>query len=185
VQTRLLLGRAFLTRGDVSQAIAQLQQARSMDPSNPDVLGGLSDALLAARQSDRAADGYRAYLALRPDDAAATLNLGIALAESGRVREATAVFERAHDLNPGDPRVSKNLASLALNANDIDSAGRAASEAVRLAPADPEAHDLLGRALAGRAQLDAARLEFERALALNPNYAQARDDLQTLARAFR
>ncbi|HYM23301.1 MAG TPA: tetratricopeptide repeat protein, partial [Vicinamibacterales bacterium] len=118
VQTHLLLGRAFLTRGDVSQAIAHLQQARAMDPSNAEVLGGLSDALLAARQSDRAADGYRAYLALRPDDAAATLNLGIALAESGRVREAATAFERARDLNPGDARASKNLASLALNAND-------------------------------------------------------------------
>ncbi|HYM22190.1 MAG TPA: tetratricopeptide repeat protein, partial [Vicinamibacterales bacterium] len=67
----------------------------------------------------------------------------------------------------------------------IDGAGRAAVEAVRVAPSDPEAHDLLGRALAGRAQVDAARREFERALALNPNYAQARDDLQTLAHALR
>jgi tetratricopeptide (TPR) repeat protein len=185
VQTHVLLGRAFLTKGDVPRAIVELQQARSMDPSNIDALGVLSDALLAARQFERAAGGYRAYLTLRPDDATATLNLGTALAEAGRLREAAAAFEHARDLNPHDPRAYKNLASLALNANDVEGGVRAAAEAVRVAPSDAEAHDLLGRALAGRAELNAARREFERALALNPSYAQARGDLQTLARAIR
>src|SRR5581483_6526330 len=128
VQTHVLLGRAFLTKGDVPKAVAELQRARSMDPSNVDALAVLCDALLAARQFDRAADAYRAYVALRPDDAAATLNLGTALAEAGRARDAAAAFERARDLNPSDPRPAKNLASLALNANDVANAIRFASE---------------------------------------------------------
>jgi len=185
VQTRVLLGRAFLTKGDASQAIVQAQQARSMDPSNADALGVLSDALLAARQPGRAADAYRAYLALRPADLAATLNLGIALADSGRVREAAAAFERARDLDTRDPRAYKNLASLALNANDVDNGIRFASAAVGVAPRDAPAHDLLGRGLASKGDLRAAQAQFEQAIALDPTFVQARSDLDTVRRAMR
>ena len=185
VDTRVLLGRAFLTRGDVPQAIVEAQQARSMDPSNVDALAVLSDALLAARQFDRAADGYRAYLGARPADAAATLNLGIALAESGRVQEAASVLQRASELMPRDPRPYKNLASLALNANDTTNGQRFASEAVRVAPDDAQAHDLLGRALAERGQLREAIGHFERALALDPHFEQARQDLKTATSVLR
>ena len=50
VQSRLLLGRAFLAKGDAAHAIGEFQQARAMDPSNLDAIGALSDALLTARQ---------------------------------------------------------------------------------------------------------------------------------------
>jgi tetratricopeptide (TPR) repeat protein len=185
VDTRVLLGRAFLTKGDVSQAIVQSEQARSMDPSNVDAIGVSSDALLAARQFNRAADGYRAYLAQRPGDAAATLNLGTALAESGHSREAAAAFERARDLDPHDPRAFKNLASLALNANDVQSGIRFASAAVEVAPGDPQAHDLLGRGLAANGNLRRAVAEFEQAIAIDPTSAQARSDLELVRRAMR
>jgi tetratricopeptide (TPR) repeat protein len=185
VQTRVLLGRALLTKGDVAQAIGQLQQARSMDPSNVDALAVLSDALLAAGQFDRAADGYRAYVSVRPADATATLNLGTALAESGRVREAASAFERARDLMPRDPRPYKNLASLALNANDVANGLRFASTAVDMAPADAQAHDLLGRALASKGDLRRAMTEFEQAISLNPTFTQARNDLEIVRRAMR
>ncbi|HZT75581.1 MAG TPA: tetratricopeptide repeat protein [Vicinamibacterales bacterium] len=184
VQTRVLLGRAFLSKGDPSQAIAQAQQARSMDPSNVDVLGVLSDALLAAGQRERAIDAYRAYLAQRPDDLSATLNVGTALAESGRLGDAASAFERARDLAPNDPRACKNLASLALNGNDVANAIRFASEAVRVAPRDAQAHDLLGRSLAGNGDLRAAMAEFDRAIALNPAFTQAQQDLETVRRAM-
>lgn len=185
VQTRLLLGRAFLAKGDVAQAIAQLQQARSMDPSNVDALAVLSDALLAGRQFERAADMYRAYLAQRPGDAAATLNLGTALAESGRGREAAAAFERASELTPHDPRPYKNLASLSLNGNDAAGGIRFAKQAVDVAPADAQAHDLLGRALASQGNLREAASEFERAISIDASFAQARTDLELVRRAMR
>jgi tetratricopeptide (TPR) repeat protein len=185
VQTHVLLGRAFLTKGDVRQAVAHAEQARSMDPSNVDALGVSSDAVLAAGQLDRAIDGYRAYLAQRPGDLSATLNLGNALAESGRVREAAAAFERARDVAPNDPRASKNLASLALNGNDIASGIRFASDALRVAPGDAQAHDLLGRGLAGRGDLRQAIAEFERAVALDPTFTQAQQDLELVKKAAR
>jgi protein O-mannosyl-transferase len=185
VQTRVLLGRAFLTKGDTARAIGELRQARAMDPSNVDALGGLCDALLAARQFDQSAGCYSAFLARRPDDAAATLNFGISLATMGHTREAKTAFERARDLDPGDRRAYKNLAALALNANDVQAGIGFASDAVRVAPTDAEAHDLLGRGFAAAGELRKASEEFERAIALNPTFAQARQDLETIRKAIR
>jgi len=185
VQTRVLLGRAYLSKGDVTHAIAELQQARSMDPGNIDALSVLNDALLAARQFDQAAAGYQAYLSRRPGDVGATLNLGIALAESGHVREAVASFVRARDLDPRDPRAYKDLASLALNANDVANGVRFAAEAVRVAPRDAQAHDLLGRGLAAKGDLRGAVAEFEAAIESDPTFAQAHSDLETVRRAMR
>jgi len=185
VQTRVLLGRALLSKGDVSHAIAELEQARSMDPGNIDALSVLNDAQLAARQFDQAAAGYQAYLAHRPTDLAATLNLGIALAESGRVREAAAAFVRARDLDSRDPRPYKDLASLALNANDVPNGVRFASQAVAVAPHDAQAHDLLARGLAANGELRRAVAELEQAIAIDPAFAQARSDLDVLRRAMR
>ncbi len=185
VQTRLLLGRAFLTKGDPARAIGELQQARSMDPSNIDALGVLADALLGVQQFEPAAGAYQAYLQQRPGDVAATLNLGIALASSGHAREARTAFERARDLNPSDPRAHKDLAALALNADDVASGIRFASDAVRIAPRDAQAHDLLGRGLAAHGDLREAVAEFERALVLEPTFAQARSDLEVVRRSIR
>ena len=185
VQTRVMLGRALLSKGDVPHALDELRQARSMDPGNVDALSVLSDALLAARQFDQAATGYQTYLAHRPGDVAATLNLGIALTESGRIREAAAAFARARDLDPRDPRPYKDLASLALNVNDVDNGIRFATQAVGVAPHDAEAHDLLGRGFAAKGELRRAAAEIEQAMAIDPAFAQARSDLEQLRRAMR
>jgi tetratricopeptide (TPR) repeat protein len=185
VRARVLLGRAFLARGDSAHAIGELQQARSMDPTDLEALGVLSDALLAAQQFEQAAGGYRVYLMHRPGDIAATLNLGIALATLGQTRDAAAAFERARELDPRDPRAAKNLAALALNGDDVASGIRFASDAVRIAPLDAQAHDLLGRGLAARGDLGEAAAELERALAIEPTFAQARSDLEIVRRARR
>jgi Flp pilus assembly protein TadD len=156
-----------------------------MDPANLDALGALSDALLAAQQFEQAAGAYHVYLEHRPGDVAATLNLGIALATLGHARDATAAFERARNLDPRDPRADKNLAALALNGDDVASGIRFASDAVHIAPRDAQAHDLLGRGLAARGDLGDAAAEFERALAIEPTFAQARSDLEIVRRARR
>jgi Flp pilus assembly protein TadD len=53
---------------------------------------------------------------------------------------------------------------------------------VTLRPNSPAAHDLLGLALAAQRRVPEARREFERALALDPNFADAREHLRALPR---
>jgi tetratricopeptide (TPR) repeat protein len=57
-----------------------------------------------------AVDAYRAFLKLRPGEAAAHSNLGAALVKLGRYDEAIGEYEEAEKLLPGDPRIGLNLA---------------------------------------------------------------------------
>jgi tetratricopeptide (TPR) repeat protein len=57
-----------------------------------------------------AADAYRAFLKLRPDEAGAHSNLGAVLVKLGRYDEGIAEYQTAEKLLPGDPRIGLNLA---------------------------------------------------------------------------
>ena len=57
-----------------------------------------------------AADAYRAFLKLRPDEAGAHSNLGAVLVKLGRYDDAIAEYQTAERLLPGDPRIGLNLA---------------------------------------------------------------------------
>jgi tetratricopeptide (TPR) repeat protein len=55
-----------------------------------------------------AVDAYKAAIKLHPEDVAAHVNLGVALAHLGRYDEAIAEYETAEKLLPGDPRIVLN-----------------------------------------------------------------------------
>lgn len=57
-----------------------------------------------------AAEAYRDVLKLRPDDAAAHVNLGVVLVKLGRFDEALPEYEAAEKLLRGDPRIALNIA---------------------------------------------------------------------------
>jgi tetratricopeptide (TPR) repeat protein len=57
-----------------------------------------------------AAEAYRAFLKLRPDEVGAHSNLGVVLAKLGRYDEAIVEYQTAEKLLPGDARISMNLA---------------------------------------------------------------------------
>jgi tetratricopeptide (TPR) repeat protein len=57
-----------------------------------------------------AADAYRAFLKIKPDEVGAHSNLGVVLAKLGRYDDAIVEYEIAEKLAPGDPRIGVNLA---------------------------------------------------------------------------
>jgi tetratricopeptide (TPR) repeat protein len=57
-----------------------------------------------------AAQAYRAFLEVRPDEVGAHSNLGVVLVKLGRYDEAIAEYQAAAKLVPNDPRISLNLA---------------------------------------------------------------------------
>jgi hypothetical protein len=81
---------------------------------------------------------------LRPRDADVLSNLGIALAGSGRITEATAAFTRAVDVDPGQRALAAQPARLHCSSRTTSTgASRHGREAVPFTPGDPPAHNLL------------------------------------------
>lgn len=100
---------------------------------------------------------------------AARFKLGIALAKSDKIKEATHEFKEAVRMNPELPSGFAFLAESYLRQGRVEKAIQITKDAINQNPDDPEAHFIFGTLLneAGRF-LDAIK-EFRKAIKLNPS----------------
>jgi tetratricopeptide (TPR) repeat protein len=114
VPARTMIGRALMAQKRWNEAADELQRVLTMAPRQSDVyttaLGLLADTAFGQERFDEAAALYRAFLGVRTRDVGATINLGVALAQSGRPREAADAFKRAIQLDPSNAMARRNLA---------------------------------------------------------------------------
>lgn len=176
------IGRAYVQQRRWPEAIAEFREALTKVPSNLTVRRLLADALYAHEAFDEAIGQYRAYLQARPNDVDALGNLGISLVAAEKMDEAIAVFHRAVEIAPDNGAAQRNLANAFFDTRDIQQAEIHARQAVAFRPDDPAAHDVLGRALALQGKTAEAAAAFERALQIDPGYAEARDHLERIRR---
>ncbi|HEX8087924.1 MAG TPA: tetratricopeptide repeat protein, partial [Blastocatellia bacterium] len=123
------------------------QTGRPQSPGKPDAQGGASANREAA---------YRAN------------NIGVALLEQFKYKEAAEEFQRALRLDPSLALAHINLSIAFYNAPDLAAALREAKTAVEAAPGSPQAHYILG--LIARAQNRAAdaMMAFQQVLKIDP-----------------
>jgi tetratricopeptide (TPR) repeat protein len=181
IAARTMMGHALARLQRWPAAAEQSRLILEMDRSNAEAYGLLANSLFFEGRYDEAAEPYRRYLQQRPNDVGALTRLGMALASSDQPVEALAIFRRAVEVDPRDGDARRNLAAALFDARDVEGAALHARQAVALKPDDPVAHDLLGRALAVQGRFDEAISEFERSLAIDPSYADAREGLAGVA----
>jgi len=98
-------GRYQLAIGKLSEAEQALRKAAELAPRAAISHMDLGDLYLGALNRPRdAADAYRRAVDLQPDDAAAQIGLGTALAALGRSDEAITALEKSVKLAPESPR---------------------------------------------------------------------------------
>jgi tetratricopeptide (TPR) repeat protein len=104
-------------------------------------------------------------------------NLGLALANQGRIEEAMARYSEALRIVPDYPEAHNSLGAALARQGRIDEAVAQYSEALRIKPNFPEAHNNLGAALAGQGRLDQAMAQYSEALRIKPDYPEAHNNL--------
>ncbi|ACG71905.1 Tetratricopeptide TPR_4 [Anaeromyxobacter sp. K] len=110
-----------------------------------------------------------------PDKMRPNLNLGTALVEAGRPRDAEAPLRRAAALDPASALPRVQLAGVLLGQRRTQEAEQELREAIRLAPADPEALFNLGMLLSRTGRAEEARPLLARFVETAPaSYAAAR-----------
>jgi tetratricopeptide (TPR) repeat protein len=112
-------------------------------------------------------------LAYTPQSSVAHCNLGIALADQGKLDEAIQHFDRALQLNPDDAKALNNLGKVLTTQGKLDEAIQYFDRALQLNPDDAKALNNLGVALAAQGKLDEAVQHYEQALQLKPDYVDA------------
>ena len=103
-------GRRMLEDGRLSEAIAELSRAVSLDPKLSQAHSLLAVAYDRKGLRDRADDSYRRSIDANEHDPEALNNLGYSLYLNGNYRAAVDKLKRAAKLAPGDARILNNLA---------------------------------------------------------------------------
>lgn len=96
---------AVVDRNRLGQAIAELETACKLAPSNADAAYWAGHALHKASRTEEAARRFEAALALQPGHGLAAKELGLLRAEEGDPKRSIEVLQRARTLLPKDDEV--------------------------------------------------------------------------------
>lgn len=106
-------------------------------------------------------------------DATASLQECVRLADTNRIGEACACYQRLLQIDPSYAKAHNNLGALLHRRGDFDGAVAALNRAVKADPSLCEPHVNLGNVLQDRGDLAGALNQYDAALALDPSSAQA------------
>ncbi len=104
------LGIIFLEKGQLDDAISNLQAAIDLRPENAPAHDNLAKALLQKGQVAEAMVHYRKFLEIEPENVEARNTLGTALIQQGKLREAIDQWQEALAIQPENGNAASNLA---------------------------------------------------------------------------
>ncbi|MCX8092454.1 MAG: tetratricopeptide repeat protein, partial [Verrucomicrobiae bacterium] len=142
-----------------------------------DMHGILAKRLHGRGDTARAKAHFEAALRIKPDHALAHSNLGIVLAEEGRLEDAIAHFKEALRIKPGLAEAHHNLGVVLLRAGKLQEAEASFAKAIECKPFHAEAHYALGNLRLQRGQFAEAAEHFQMALRVRPHDAEAHNRL--------
>jgi tetratricopeptide (TPR) repeat protein/serine/threonine protein kinase len=177
------LGIALRDNKDLDGAICEYQAALKIDPNSARAHNNLGIALQAKGELGAAIVAFRKAIDCDQSDVSAHTNLGTALATKGELEKAIAEFHKAIALNSRFVVAHRHLGKALAEKRDWEGAIKHLRVAVELNPMDATVHVDLGNVLQAKGvlqakdELDAAIREYEAALKIDPNYAEARCNL--------
>ena len=160
--------------GRLDQAAAGYGAILAADPDHLPAATNLAVLLYDQGRHADAVPMLETALRLDPTLTEARYILALCLMRTGRPDAARDAFARTARDAPDDPRPLTGLAALALAAGDFAGTIDLAEQALSRDVSDADALNLKGAALKEMGDFAAARAEFERALDLLPDHAEAR-----------
>jgi arylsulfatase A-like enzyme/Flp pilus assembly protein TadD len=166
-----MLADALERRGDTGRAIAAIEEglrASSQTAPHSSRNPALEQLVFLLVRAGRPARALEVAAAVSFESPEALNAVGIAYAETGRLDEARASFERALALDAFHPMANLNLGTALMRAGDISGARARLEQAVRGNAASAAAWKTLGNARAQLGDESAAMEAWGRAVALDP-----------------
>lgn len=167
--------------GDTATAISSYHTAVEMDPQYYDAFIQLG-LMHQAKGDPLAKDFYDSALRIRPNSSEALYNMGLYLQQTGNDSSALACYARIAENDPTHPMAHFNTGFIHLEHLD-DPRGAIAgfTGALERLPNYHQAYFNRGLAYERLDVLDSAAMDFQRTLALAPDYDEAAFGLERLA----
>lgn len=138
----LMLGEAYLTKGQIRQAIQNFEAAVKATPDDMEAWNTLCGAYLADGNYRRAVEAGRKAEELSPDNVETALLLGYALTQTGETTQATFVLQSAVRHNPKDVLILCVLGRTMMKQGKIAEAKQLFARASQLDPSSQMARVL-------------------------------------------
>jgi len=162
------LGDLDLRSGKPGEAERRFRHALEIRPDTPEALQGLARSL-ETQNKPEAADTYRKYLAVVPDDAGARARLIHLLVAAQEYDAALAELDRAGAGKPPSLDSLRMRADIQIAQNKLSDAVATLQQAITLAPRDAQLIGGLGRIYLQKRDFAAAEKELKAALQLDQN----------------
>jgi tetratricopeptide (TPR) repeat protein len=169
-------GLAFDRLGRAEEAADCYKAALRISPNSEDARDLYADHLIIAGKVDGAVALYEEALRESPKNARHISKLVYCLSQRGDLGKAEALAKHAIALYPNSPAGYLDLAYVNLNAGRVNEAYENADNAVSIAPLDAEGYRVKAIACSERGDHAAAEALFERAIAMDPDNADALRD---------
>ncbi len=169
-------GATFLSRGDAMRAVEAFQQARAMNPANPDVHVNLANAYLRANQPSQAAVHGAEAAHLEPNSGAGSYLLGCALLRQNQFSNAVQALQSAKDMDRTMNAVSFQLGRAYAGWGRFQDAADQFAEVIQFDTNHPSAHYQLSQMLTRLGQRDRAAEALEGHRKATAGRALAADD---------
>ncbi len=154
-------GATFLSQGDAMRAVESFQQARAMNPANPDVHVNLANAYLRANQPAQAAVHAAEAAHLEQGSGAGPYLLGCALLRQGQHSNAVQSLQVAKDLDRTMNTVSFQLGRAYAGWGRFQDAADQFAEVIQFDTNHPSAHYQLSQMLTRLGQRERAAEALE------------------------
>lgn len=178
----LSLGDAYAEQRDYEHAVGEYEAAALLNPTSADPLLAAANALGAAGQIAQAARKIDQAADVEPRSPEVASARGVLAERQGLFAEALQEFREAITRNPSDPRARSHAVTVALELKQFDVAHEQLAALLRSGFEPARTHYRLGIVAESRGDVTDAAREYRQALALDREFAEAR---QALARVER
>jgi tetratricopeptide (TPR) repeat protein len=172
-----MLGLSAWKNGDLSKSEQAFEKALSIDPHHVKSLVNLSRVFLDQKRHDEAVARLTRASEIEPESADVFRLLGRTYHTQRKTDEAVDAYRHAIELDDRDAWSMNNLGLLLLETKRADEALPLLASAVELRKDVPEFHNNLGMALEHTGRFKAAATAYGDAVALDPRYEKAKQNL--------
>ena len=176
------LGHAYAAEGAHAKAADHYRTAVELRPAYAQAHNNLGNELAAMGAPDEAIASYQRALEIEPAYAKAAYNLGNVLKSLQETGPAITAYRHALSVSPDFVAARNNLANTLFSSGAVDEAIEQYKRVLSRVHTNAMVHNNLGTALLSQGKLSAAAVHLRRALELEPQLPQARENLADLRR---
>jgi Flp pilus assembly protein TadD len=171
------LGQVLVAQSQLSEGRSELEEALRSDPRNGEVHSEYGYLLARLGQKDEAGAQLEMATRLAPKSGRAHYDYAMFLLNEGKIDQAITEFQTALKHDPNHPEAHYHLGRALFVKGDFEGAKLHYLETARLDPKAP-VHSALGVVYARLGQTSEAIAQFKEALRLNPDDAEAAENLR-------